>query len=437
MGLHFLKTALSLPIPEHKEATMNHPYEAFEPDFVYIPAVDNHNQPLKGLLPIGTKVYKGTLLGTGIDDFPVYSSVSGEIVGHKFMMMADGKVRECLAIANDKEGYWVLKNALPPVDRCDKDEILAAIKDSGAVGFGGAGFPTYRKFNSGKKVDAIIINAIECEPYLTTDYNYGRVHMADIFLAVPYLLKLTGAKKIYFAVKTGRDGLIQAARDEAKKPENRKYPFVIKVLPDRYPMGYERTLVREILHKEYKALPIEVAAIVDNIYTIMALGRRFVLGQVVADRCITVSGLVESPKDVLVPYGILASDLINACGGPKEDHFKIVSGGPMCGSAHESDFVTQLQNNGILLLKAMKLRPEPCWHCGKCIDNCPMGLQPVQIQMALKANNIERMRKLDANLCIACGLCSFVCPSKIDVSVNVQKAKAILRNAASAKKGGK
>ena len=127
MGLHFLKSALSLPIPDHKELTIGHAYEEYQPTVVYIPAVDARNQPLKNLIADGEKVYKGTLIGTGVDDFPVYSSVSGRVLGHKLMMMADGKVRDCLEIENDKQAHWVLKPALKRVDRCTKDEIMAAI----------------------------------------------------------------------------------------------------------------------------------------------------------------------------------------------------------------------------------------------------------------------------------------------------------------------
>ena len=261
--------------------------------------------------------------------------------------------------------------------------------------------------------------------------------MAELFYALPYLLKLTGAKRIFFAVKKDREALIQAAKIEARKKGNRDLPFVIKLLPDRYPMGYERSIVREILHKEYKALPIEAGAVVNNLYSLMSLGRRFVLGQVAVDRCVTVSGEVFAPKDLLVPYGALASELINRCGGPKLEQFVLINGGPMCGNAHESDYVTMLQSNGVLLLKPMNNKPEPCWHCGMCIDNCPMGLQPVQIQLALKSGNVERIRKLDAAMCVNCGLCSFVCPSKIDVAANIQKAKELLRKSTSTQKGGK
>ena len=438
MGLHFLKSALSLPIPEHKEQTMGRAYEEYQPSAVYIPAVDAHNQPLKNLIAVGEKVFKGTLIGTGVDDFPVYSSVSGRVLSHKLMMMADGKVRDCLEIENDKLSQWALKPALKRVDRCTKEEIMAAIKDSGAIGFGGAGFPTYRKFLTDKPIDYIIVNAVECEPYLTTDFCYGRSHMAELFFALPYLLKLTGCKRIIFAVKKDREALIEAAKIEARKKGNRALPFVIKTLPERYPMGYERSIVREVLHKEYKALPIEAGAVVDNLYTLMTLGRRFVLGQVAADRCVTVSGEVFAPKNLLIPYGALASDLINRCGGPKLEQFVLINGGPMCGNAHDSDYVTQLQSNGVLVLKPQNTKPEPCWHCGMCIDNCPMGLQPVQIQLALKSGNVERLKKLDAALCVNCGLCSFVCPSKIDVAANIQRAKALLRKSASAQpKGGK
>jgi electron transport complex protein RnfC len=424
MAFHLFRSDESLHLDGRKEQTIQKPYSVFEPNAVYVPA-ENRGLPLRGLLPAGTPVRRGTLLGVkDPDDFPVYSPVSGTIVGHEKVFLPTGVETNCLKIENDKKGTWEIQNPLKESKDCSEKEILDALKKSGQVGFGGAGFPTYRKYQTVRPVDTLIINAVECEPYLTADYLYGCAEIEQVFIALPYLLKAAEAKKAYFAVKKDRPLLISAFEEEKKKhPE---IPVELSLLPDAYPMGYERTLVREIVHKEYDALPIEAGVIVNNIATFIGLGMYFREGKPAVLKAITVAGEVKDPKTVLTPYGVLASELIGFCGGATVKDYKIVNGGPMCGDAMPKDYATLLQTNGVLVLSPNALRAEPCWHCGKCCDQCPMDLQPVQIQMALKRNDLERMIELEADKCCGCGLCSYVCPSHIEVTQNVLKAKALV-----------
>ena len=425
MGFHLFKSDRCLKIDGHKEETINKPLVTFEPDFVYIRAVDRGLNPLQGLPSVGDKVKRGTLLGKDErDSFPSYSPVSGEVASHENVFLADGHSYDCLKIKNDKEGTWETQTKFKSAEEATKEEILAHIKDSGIIGFGGAGFPTYRKYQLKADADCLIINAVECEPYLTSDYLLGISNMEKVFKIIPYLLKLSGAKKVYFAVKKDRPLLIEEA--EATAASHPDIPFEVKALPDRYPMGYERNIVREIVHKEYDMLPIEAGAIVNNLSTYIGLGEYFSEGKVPVIKSITVSGEVNDPKTVLTPYGVLSDDLINFCGGAKNEKYKVICGGPMCGNAMDSSFALLLQGNGLVVMDNIQTLGDPCWHCGECCSQCPMDLQPVQIQMALVSNDIERMIALDADKCVGCGLCSYVCPSRIDVTQNVLKAKALV-----------
>ena len=424
--MHLLSTSGSLHIDGHKEKTIYHSYTPYLPPKVYIPAVDRRGNPLRNQVEGNVHVDRGQLLGYGVDDFPTYSSVSGTITAHKTMRMASGQVSECYEIVPDRDvDYYRVRNPLPAPQECTNDQIMSAIKDSGCIGQGGAGFPTYLKYKTDRKIRYIIVNAVECEPYLTADVTYSMANLKYLFDALRYLHKMTGCEKIYVGVKKDRPFLIDRIRQHINEKENEDLPVCLSLLPDRYPMGYERTLVKKILHKNYDTLPIEVGCVVNNISTLINLGRRFTLGEVATHRNVTISGEVRNPSDLYVPNGTLASDLVNACGGPIVPKFKLIPGGPMCGSVRMSDFVCTMATNGVLLLKPEEYRQDPCWHCGDCQDNCPVGLQPVQIQMALKANDIDRILSLHAEKCCGCGLCSYVCPSRIDVSDNVNKAKRI------------
>ncbi len=383
MGLHFLNSAGSLHIDGHKEKTIYHAYKQYLPPKVYIPAVDRRGEPLRNMVEGTPHVDRGELLGLGIDDFPTYSSVSGRILGHKMMRLADGRVCDCFEILTDNNvDYYRAKRPLPSPEECSASQIINAMKDSACIGQGGAGFPTYLKYKTDKPIKYIIVNAVECEPYLTADVTYSMANMQLLFVALHYLERLTACKRIYIAVKKDRPFLIDRIKQHMKRKENRDIHVSLSLMPDRYPMGYERTLVKRILGKDYDNLPIEVGCVVNNISTLMNLGKRFMLGEVATSRNVTVSGEVKEPADIVVPNGTLASDLINYCGGPVIPKFKIIAGGPMCGNAFPSDFVCTMATNGVLLMAPSNTKADPCWHCGDCQNTCPVGQQPVQNQLA-------------------------------------------------------
>ena len=202
----------------------------------------------------------------------------------------------------------------------------------------------------------------------------------------------------------------------------------VRPVPDVYPMGWERVLVREILHKEYGMLPAEAGAIVDNATTAIAMARAFRLGEPIVRKTITVSGDgVKNPMNVSVPVGMPVNEIIEACGGYTCDSVRLIAGGPMMGKTILNDqFVIDRAMNALTIFKHVEDDAIECLRCGRCSDHCPSGLQPVRIAAAVKANDVDEMIKRGASSCIECGLCTYVCPSHINVTENVRKAKRVI-----------
>lgn len=416
-------------IPAHKKETI-----ALEPivldinkvEYVYFPLVAGNNAVCEPLVKVGDKVKVGTRIAFRAQfSVPLFSSVSGEVSAiEKRLNVATGRACDHLVIKND---FKMEEEAPHDVVTHDapREHVVEAIKEAGIVGLGGAGFPTWIKYSNAKDIHTVVINAVECEPYLTTDYKMTKLNSEKIISGVRYLMVAAGAPNAVIAIKVkkeaARDALVEAAKD---------YPEIAVVeVPDRYPMGWEATLIYELFKKRYNRLPSEIGVVVNNSTTAIAVHDALATGRVITKRLITVSGnVVKNPGNIFVPVGTLAEVVLKEFEIDEEKEFSLLPGGPMTSNpAKDASFALQTNNGGLTLLEKVKFRTIPCLRCGACTANCPAGIQPVEIMRAFEARDYVRLEKLETLRCVDCGLCSYVCPSHIEVTDFVKKAKTILR----------
>lgn len=397
---------------------------------VYIPLFAGNNSEVELLVNEGDHVYIGTRLANTKSAFPVplYSSVSGIYKGTVKRPHNSLKPQPHMVIELDEDQEAV--QAFEPIDwqNASHEDLVEFVKNTGIIGQGGAGFPTYVKYQKVENIDTLIINAVECEPYITADYKCVMDYPEQFVHGVRILKKLAQVDRVLIGVKKTHPDLINLVRDEIKR-ENLVGIEVVAV-PDVYPMGGERTLIRQLVKREYKRLPGECGVIVNNANTAILVARAAEMGQAQAKKYVTFSGEgLKYPTNVLVPIGMSVAEIIEQIGGTIEDvqSLKLISGGPMMGRTMVSDqIVIDRAMNAITILKDEEEPAMTCLRCGRCTSHCPMGLQPVRIANAVKMNDAAEMEKRGAMNCIECGLCTYVCPSHIQVTENVRKAKRTL-----------
>ncbi len=393
---------------------------------VYFPLVAGNGAPYNPLVKVGDKVKIGTKIAFREQfSVPLFSSVSGEVVGiEKRFNAVTGRQCDHLVIKND---YKCTKDV--PLKKVGLDEskeaIVSGIKEAGIVGLGGAAFPTWVKYNNVANIHTVVINAVECEPYLTTDFISATENASKIVGGARYLQKAAGAPKIIIAIKVHKD----AARDALIAAASEFEDIKIVEVPDRYPMGWEATLIYELFKKRYAKLPAEVGVVVNNSTTAMEVYEALVNGEPITKRLITISGnAVKNARNIYVPVGTLAEVVLAEFEIEQEKELNLLAGGPMTsGPQPNASFALQAAHGGLTVLERVKFRSIPCLRCGACTANCPAGIQPVEIMRAFEARDYVRLEKLETLRCVDCGLCSYVCPSKIEVSDFVKKAKTILR----------
>ena len=381
----------------------------------------------------GDEVQVGTLVAKEADGLssPVYSSVSGKVVGVSDIFISNGSRVPAVIIDSDGE-MTVDENIAPPVID-SKEALVAAIKASGVVGLGGAGFPTYAKFTTDKKIEYLVVNGAECEPYITSD-TYTMLERADeIAYAIDVLVKYLNIEKVVIGVEKNKPEAIKKMEEIAAKGSN----MSVCVLPSRYPQGGEKVLVYSTTGRKIGAgmLPIDVGCVVCNCTTLATLGNFFKTGMPLVEKCVTVDGgAVKKPRNVMVPIGTSLEDLFNACGGLTVEPAKIIYGGPMMGITVLSSDAPIIKNtNAVLALneKEAKLpKTTACIRCGACVNHCPFGISPVAILKSYKEEDFLGMKNAGALLCMECGCCSYVCPAKIPNVQNNKLAKEAIRKEA-------
>ena len=404
------------------------------PEHVVIPMQMHIGAPAEPVVKKGDTVMVGTLIGKagGFVSANIHSSVSGTVLDVATMRMVNGAV--CKAVAIKTDGKQTVDPSCTPPTVTDKDSLLAAIQNCGLVGVGGAGFPTHVKL-AANTIDTLIINAAECEPYLTTDAREMLECSDTIISGIAAVMKYCNIPNCIIGIERNKPECIDLMFSLI-----REMPGVsVKPLPMRYPQGAEKTLIETCTGREVPqtapsgkaGIPADCGCVVMNVTSVSTLGKYLKTGMPLVSKRVTVDGdAIVKPQNVEVPIGTLYRDVIEACGGIKPDVElgKIIFGGPMMGGASPSaDFPVLKQNNGLLLFsrKAATLpEADPCIRCGRCIQACPMGLEPVVIAENFKNKDFDALQKRCIDLCVACGSCTYACPAKRPVSQTMALAKA-------------
>lgn len=415
--------------PGHKELSLLHEPSSFlKPEFVYIPLIEQ-GTPCECLVQVGDHVKMGqpVAMKTGRFGLPLHASVSGEITSvNKKMWHASGKMEPMIEIKND---FKETKNdTIKPndVDSLTKEDIIQIAKNCGIVGLGGSSFPAYVKYQSPTPISTIIINAVECEPYITVDYTLAKRQTKALINGVRYIMKATSAKEAFIVTKNNKQAVIEALKRELESVEDIKV-FLVK---DIYPAGWEKYIVQQVTKKTYKNLPSEVGVVVNNVATAIALCDAVENNMPLVQKLVTFTGEgLTAPQNVWVKIGAKTNDVIAEIGGYSQhaEGARFIAGGLMTGSTifFDSLVIHRALGSIIVLPKVEEADLLPCMGCGKCCQYCPTFLSPIEIKRALDAKNYDLLKELKANKCIQCGMCSYVCPSRIELTEATTKARGI------------
>ncbi|WP_019190137.1 electron transport complex subunit RsxC [Levyella massiliensis] len=388
------------------------------PDVITLPMAQHIGAPAKPIVKKGDHVDVGQKIAEpgGFVSAAIHASVSGEVKGIVDFVKTDGSKVPAIVIENDHQdtlGYT-------PVDRSHDDltpeQIIDYVKEAGIVGMGGAGFPTHVKYMPPKDmtIDTIIINGAECEPYLTSDDLLMRTHPEKVVAGLKLIIKATGAKKGYIAIEQNKPKAIEAVAAALGEEEN----LAVATMQTKYPQGDEKNLIAAVtgLHIPAGQLPASVGCVVSNAATTCAVVDAVYYGKPLYERIVTITGhAVNAPKNILLRFGTSIHDAVEFSGGYASQPGKIICGGPMMGVAMYSDVVPlDKRNNGVLVMTEEESLPkpvDPCIRCGRCVDGCPMHLEPLMLANDSRIGAFDRAREFYIKQCIECGTCAYVCPS--------------------------
>ena len=424
----FLK---GIKVPHRKSTAAKHAVRMPLPKTVTVPMSMHIGAPAALAVKVGDSVKVGTLIGeaSGYVSSPIYSSVSGRVTKIVNLMQPNGSTVPAAVIESDGTGE--VDGAIAPPQVNSREEFIEAVKKSGIVGLGGAGFPTHVKLNvDPERVDELIINGAECEPYITSDTLTMTDRVDDLANGINTLKRFLGIKKIVLGIEANKKNAISAMKELALRIEGME----VCVLPALYPQGGEKVLIYHTVKKTVPAgrLPIDVGCIVINCTTLAAIGAYLKTGMPLVEKCVTVDGgAVCEPKNVIAPIGCSVSDIFEFCGGLKHEPDKILFGGPMMGSsAPDLNAPITKKTNAVLALtyKEAKLpKTTACIRCGSCTNSCPFGLAAAEILLAYDKKDVQRLSELSVNSCMECGCCSYICPANRPLVQTNKLAKALLK----------
>ncbi len=419
-------------IPEYK-ITASFATEALPaPKRVSIPLSQHIGVPCSATVKIGDKVDRGQIIGTVEKGLgcPVHASVSGTISAITSVFTPAGRKIETVVIDNDGENRLCpdIKPLQKDISKVTPEECIEAVRLAGISGMGGATFPTYAKITSALgKVDNIIINCAECEPFITANHRLMLEQPERLVRGLKLLMHVFGLEKGVIAIENNKMDAVQALRKTVGDDSS----IEIKIMKTKYPQGDERQLIYALYGIELKTgkLPADVGCVVFNAETCCNIYRAVAEGMPLIDRIVTVTGdCIRNPKNVLAPLGTPISELIEYCGGLTESPDRLVTGGPMMGfSIWDADTPISKGTSAVLALSKSfensQKTPYTCLHCGKCLTVCPMHLMPLYIAQYSKVRNFKECEKFNALSCVECGSCAYTCPGKVPLVQLIRIAK--------------
>lgn len=423
-------------VHHHKNTAETEVVRMPAPAKVVIPMQQHIGAPCEPVVKVGDTVAVGQLIGD-TDKFvsaPIHSSISGVVTAVGDIKMPNGTLAKAVTIESD--GEMRLWEGIEPPHVETKEDLIKAVRASGLVGLGGAGFPTHIKLNfpADKNIDTLVVNAAECEPFITVDYRECMENSWDILSGVYLLKDLLGFKQVIIAVEDNKPEAFKVLKSIADHSLDKHDEVKLMVLESKYPQGAEKMMVQSATGRRVPPgkLPADVGCVVMNVASVAFIARYLKTGKPLVSRSLTVDGsAIAEPKNVRVPVGTSISEVIDFCGGFSKDPCKILTGGPMMGLAIVgTDLPVLKQNNAILAFAHddAVLKPESdCIRCGRCATACPMSLMPTNIVRAAKTKDVSTLRAAGVNVCMECGSCAFACPAGKPLVQHMRLAKAILR----------
>ena len=429
---------------ENKSYAESRPVEVFpEPDLLVIPMSQHIGAPCLPLVKKGDPVTVGQKLGDNEGlCVPVHSPVSGTVKAVEPRPHTNDTKVMSVVIENDHQNTLcpdIQPRTQAEVDALSAQELMDIVRQAGIVGMGGATFPTHVKLSSGMgKVDTIIVNVSECEPFIVADDRLCREHAKELVSGLKIVMKILGLQQAHIAMENNKPEAAEALRWEIDPRQ-----IILDILPAKYPQGAEKQLIKAVTNREVPSggLPAAVGCAVFNAATCKAIHDAVYEGMPLVKRIVTVSGdILMEPKNLLVPIGTTFQALLDAV-GQKENPYKVLSGGPMMGAAQFDLSVPVIKGTNAITVLGKKNRfavEDPqCIRCGKCIDACPMGLMPVMMVAAAQSKDPDEIAAINTMDCIECGCCAYTCPAGIPLVQHFRTAKLVLRQAQAKAKAGK
>jgi electron transport complex protein RnfC len=422
--------------PELKELTehiriQRMPY----PDEVVLPLRQHTGKPAKLIVRVGERVERGDKIADadGFISAPVHASASGVVEEIGIWPHPDGTYDTAVRIKVDPYSAQAARPRLVPEwEGLTSEQIRQAVQDAGVVGLGGAAFPTHVKLAppKDKKIEVLILNGCECEPYLTTDHRTMVEYPERVHTGVRIMMRCLGVDRAMIGIEKNKPDAIEAL--SATLPQD--LDVTVHPLTVKYPQGAEKMLIEALTGKEVPSgkLPLDAGTVVQNVASVATIAEVFETGLPLVERIVTITGHgIRKPSNLIVPVGTKLRDLLEMCDGMTEDAFEIVFGGPMMGAAQANLDVPMLKGTtGVVVLTESQCKSShsySCIKCGHCLDSCPVFLNPQLLGSLAKAERWEEMEENHLMDCMLCGCCSYTCPSNIPLSQMFQMAKAALR----------